>query len=66
MNPTALILTDKKTDRIVHIIVCKDEDSISRYIMKDDPKLNYQTVPNWDIVCKAVENSKNLKTPNSL
>lgn len=52
---TALILTDKKTNNIVHIIVCKDEDSISKYIMKDDPKINYQIVPNWNIVCKAVE-----------
>ena len=44
---TALIITDKKTNNIVHTIVCKDEDSINKYIMKDDPKLNYQIVPNW-------------------
>ena len=55
---TALILTDKKSNNIVHIIVCKDEDSISKYIMKDDPKINYQIVPNWNIVCKAVEKLK--------
>ena len=52
---TALILTDKKTNNIVHIIFCKDEGEISKYIMKDDPKINYQIVPNWNIVCKAVE-----------
>ena len=54
-NTTALILTDKKTNDIVHIIVCKDEHEIDKYIMKDDPKLNYQIVPNWNIVCKAVD-----------
>jgi hypothetical protein len=56
----ALILTDKKTNNIVHVIVCKDEDSTSKYIMKDDPKINYQIVPNWNIVCKAAEKLASL------
>lgn len=51
---SALILTDKNSSRVIHVIVEKAEN-LQKYIMKDDPKLNYQIVPNWDIVKEAVK-----------
>jgi hypothetical protein len=53
-KPTALVLRDKKSKRIIHLIVGKDEKEIWKYIMNDDPKLEYQIVPDWDAVCEAV------------
>ena len=57
-KPTALVMRDKKTNRIIHTIVGKNEKEIWKYIMKNDPKLDYQIIPDWDNVCEAVENYK--------
>ena len=51
---SALILIDKKTSRVIHVIIEKLEN-LQKYIMKDDPKLNYTIIPDWDIVKEAVK-----------
>jgi hypothetical protein len=60
-KPTALVLRDKNSKRIIHIIVCENEQDTSRYILKDDPKLDYQIIPDWDSVCEAVSHHKKTK-----
>jgi hypothetical protein len=59
--PTALVFRDKKSKAIIHIIVCENEQDTSRFIMKDDLKLDYQIIPNWDSVCEAVNYYKKTK-----
>ena len=60
-KPTALVFRDKISKAIIHIIVCENEQDTSRYILKDDPKLDYQIIPNWDSVCEAVNYYKKIK-----
>jgi hypothetical protein len=58
---TALVLRDKTSMRIIHIIVCENEQDTSKYILKDDPKLDYQIIPDWESVCEAVNHYKKTK-----
>jgi hypothetical protein len=58
---TALVLRDKTSMRIIHTIVCENEQDTSKYILKDDPKLDYQIIPDWESVCEAVNHYKKTK-----
>ena len=50
---TALVMKDKVSQGIFHVIVCKDETTAKKMI-DTNPKIEYNIVPNWDFVCEAV------------
>lgn len=50
---TALVMKDKVSQDIFHVIVCKDEKTAKKMI-DTNPKIEYTIVPNWDFVCEAV------------
>ena len=50
---TALVMTDKLSQDVFHVMVCKDEQTAKQYI-DNNPKIDYKVIPNWDFVCEAV------------
>ena len=51
---TALVMTDKKSKDVFHVMVCKNEETARGYIDKKAKNIDYKVISDWDFVCEAV------------
>jgi hypothetical protein len=51
---SALILKDRKRNKIFHVIV-EEADKLQQYINLDDTKTEYTIIPDWELVKEAIK-----------